>query len=313
MRSVLAALFLMASTIVSAQGAWPERPITLIVPFPAGGGVDVIARAFAQRFGELLGRPAVVVARDGASGTIGVGAVAASKPDGYTLAFTASGPLTIQPHVIASLAYRPEDLVPLCQAFAAQYVFAVREDSPFRTLDDFVRAARAQPGKLTYGFGGVATSPHLAMAEFTGAAHLDVLSVPFRGDPAAILALKAGEIDSATLNIGLAKAQGFRALATFAQARQPQYPGTPTMTESGYPVVSTAFGGLIGPKGIADHVARKIEAACETTVADERFRKATHDASQEPIFRNRADYGRVLADDYAIKREVVKRAGIKSP
>jgi tripartite-type tricarboxylate transporter receptor subunit TctC len=311
--AILLGLALFAAASATAQGAWPDRPITFIVPFPAGGAVDVIARAFAERFGDLVGKPVVVVARDGASGTIGTAAVAAARPDGYTLAFTASGHLTIQPHVIPTLAYKPENLVPLCQTFAAQYVFAVRGDSPYRTLEEFVHAAKAAPGKLTYGFGGVATSPHLAIAQFANAARLDLLGVPFRGDPAAILALKAGEIDSATLNIGLAKAQGFRALATFAKTRQAQYPDAPTLEESGYAVVSEAFGGLIGPKGLPDEVVRKIEAACDKAAHDERYRKAVQQSSQEPVYRSGADYARLLAQDYEVKREVVKRAGIKAP
>ena len=296
-----------------SQAGWPDHPIQFIVPFPAGGGIDVIARPFAERFGELLHQAVVVIARDGASGTIGMGAVASARPDGYTLAFSPSGPLTIQPHVIPTLAYKPESLQPICQLFASEYVLAVRADSPYKSLDDFVKAAKARPGKLTYGFGGVATSPHLAIAEFANAAHLDMLGVPFRGDPAAILALRAGDIDSATLNIGLAKAQRFRALATFAQKRQTEYPDTPTMKEAGFQVVSTAYGGLIGPKGMPADVVKKLEAACETAGKDERFQNAVRQASQEPIYRNAADFARVLAEDSRIKQDVIKRAGIKAP
>jgi tripartite-type tricarboxylate transporter receptor subunit TctC len=311
-RIVLACLPLALSGAVMAQSSWPERSITLIVPFPAGGGVDAVARPFAQRFSELLGEPVVVVNRDGASGTIGTAAVAAAKPDGYTLAFTASGPVTIQPHVIPTLAYKADDLQPLCQVFANEYVFAVRGDSPFKSLDDFVKAAKAQPGKYTYGFGGVATSPHLAMVEFVNKANLNVLSVPFRGDPAAILALKSGDIDSATLNIGQAKYQGFRALATFADKRQPEYPESPTLKELGYAVVSTSFGGLLGPKGMPDDVVKKIDGACERSVLDERFKSAAHQASQDAIYRNRIDFARVLSEDSAIKRDVVTRAGLNA-
>jgi tripartite-type tricarboxylate transporter receptor subunit TctC len=312
-RTLSLCLGLLLSTTCAAQTTWPDHPIQLIVPFPAGGGIDVIARPFAERFGELLHQAVVVMPRDGASGTIGTAAVASARPDGYTLAFTPSGPLTIQPHVIPTLAYKPDNLLPLCQVFASEYVLAVRADSPYRTLDDFVKAAKAQPGKLTYGFGGVATSPHLAIAQFANAAHLDMLAVPFRGDPAAILALRSGEIDSATLNIGLAKAQGFRALATFAERRQTEYPDAPTLKELGFPVVSTAYGGLVGPRGLPADVVKKIEAACETAAHDERFRKAVRQASQEPIYRSGAEFARVLAEDSEVKREVIKRAGIKSP
>jgi tripartite-type tricarboxylate transporter receptor subunit TctC len=304
---------LLFAPLVAAQSAYPDHAIQLIIPFPAGGGVDVIARPFAERFSEILKQPVVVIPRDGAAGTIGMGVVASAKPDGYTLAFSPVGPITIQPHVIPTLSYKAESLLPLCQLFASEYVFAVRGDSPYKSLGEFVKAARAQPGKLTYGFGGVATSPHLAIAEFANAAKLDMLGVPFRGDPAAILALKSGEIDSATLNIGLAKAQGFRALATFAEKRQAEYPDTPTMKEAGFPVVSTAYGGLFAPKGTPPDVVRKLEAACDAAGHDERFQKAVRQATQEPVYRTSSEFAKLLAADSETKREVIKRAGIKAP
>jgi len=313
MRSALQRVSLMiaalvVSVTVAAQGAWPERPVQLIVPFPAGGGVDVIARPFAELWSDILHQPVVVVPRDGAAGTIGAAAVAAAKPDGYTFAFTPNGPITVQPHVIPSLPYKHDDLVPVCQLFAVQYVLAVRADSPYKTLGDLVAAAKAQPGKLTYGFGGIATAPHLAIVT-----NIDMLGVPFRGDPQAIVALRAGEIDSAMLNIGGAKAQGFRPLATFAEARQGEIPDTPTVKELGYPVVSAAFGGLFAPKGLPADIAKKVDSACAKIVADERFQKAVRQASQEPVYRNGADFARILAADYAIKGDVVKRAGVKAP
>lgn len=141
-----------------AQSTWPDRPIQLIIPFPAGGGVDVIARPFAQIFGELVRQTVVVIPRDGAAGTIGSNVVASAKPDGYTIAFTPNGPITVQPHVIAALPYKPDSFVPLCQVFAVQYVIAVGGDSPYRTLGELIAAAKAKPGQVSYGFGGVATS-----------------------------------------------------------------------------------------------------------------------------------------------------------
>ena len=151
------------------------------------------------------------------------------------------------------------------------------------------------------------------MSQLTIAAHIDMLNVPFRGDPQAIVALKSGEIDSAMLNIGGARTQGFRTLATFADVRQAEIPDAPTVKELGYPVVSSAFGGLFAPKGLPSEIAKRIEATCEKVVADERYRRAVRQASQEPVYRNGAEFARVLADDYAIKGEVVKRAGIRAP
>lgn len=303
---------LVLSATTAAQPEWPDRSIQLIVPFPAGGGVDVIARPFAELWSSMIKQPVVVVPRDGAAGTIGIAVVAAAKPDGYTLAFTPNGPITVQPHVISTLPYKHDDLVPLCQLFAVQYVLAVRSDSPYRTLGDLVAAARSQPGQLTYGFGGVATAPHLAISQLAIVANIDLLGVPFRGDPQAIIALRSGEIDSAMLNIGGAKAQGFRALATFAEKRQIEIPDTPTVKELGYPVVSSAFGGLFAPKGLPVDIAKKIDSACEKIAADERFQRAVRQASQEPVYRSGADFAKVLAADYAVKGDIVRKAGVKA-
>ncbi len=316
-RSALCCLWaLLASflgTAAAAQTAWPDRSIQLIVPFSAGGGVDVIARPFAEIWREQLNQPIVVVPRDGAAGTIGTAAVAGAKPDGYTLAFTPNGPLTVQPHVIPTLSYKPDDLMPLCQLFAVQYVLVVRPDSPYRTLAELMEAAKARPGKLTYGFGGIATAPHLAISQLLLVTKVDMLGVPFRGDPQVIVALRGGEIDSAMMNVGAAKAQGFRPLATFAANRQPEIADTPTVTELGYPVVSSAFGGLFAPRGLPAEIAGKIEQTCEKVANDERFQRAVRQASQEPVWRSAADFAKLLAADYAIKGDIVRRAGVKPP
>ena len=310
-RDFLLSMTCLLGGIAGAQPVWPDHPIQMIVPFPAGGGVDAIARPFAEMLGEHLHQPVVIVPRDGAAGTIGTGVVAAAKADGYTIAFTPNGPITVQPHVIPTLAYKMEQLQPLCQVFAVQYVLAVRADSPYKTLGDLIAAAKEKPGKVSYGFGGVATAPHLAISQLTIAANVDMLGVPFRGDPQAILAMKGGEIDAAMLNIGGARAQGFRSLVTFAESRQPEIPDTPTVRELGYSFVSNAFGGLFAPKGLPADIAKKLEAACEKIVGDDRYQKAVRQASQQPVYRNAADFAKVLAEDYAIKGDIVKRAGIK--
>jgi tripartite-type tricarboxylate transporter receptor subunit TctC len=134
--------------------------------------------------------------------------------------------------------------------------------------------------------------------------------VPFRGDPQAIVALKGGEVDAALMNVGGTKAQGFRTLATFADARQPEIPDTPTLKELGFPVVNFAFGGLFAPKGLPPDIAKKVESACEKVVNDERYRKAVRQASQEPVYRSGAEFTQLLVNDYAIKGDIVKRAGI---
>ena len=306
--ALIAACVALAAGKALAQSPWPERPVQFVVPFPAGGAVDVAARAFAERFGELVGRPVVMVNRDGASGTIGVAQVATARADGYTLGFVTHGPLVIQPHLMKDLPYKRDDLVPVCQVFASQYVLASAPTSRIASLGDLIAASKA--GKLSYGFGGVGTTPHLLMSQFVNAAGLDLLAVPFRADPPAIVGLRAGEVDVAPINLGLARAQGLRVLATFAQERQAAFPNAPTLTESGWPITGSVYGGLIAPKGIADEVVRRIDAACDKAVADERFRTIMKTASQEPVYRGPAAFGRMLAQDLDTSREMVRAAKI---
>ncbi len=296
--------------LATAQAVWPERSLQLVVPFPAGGAVDVVARAFAERFGELLGRPVVIVNRDGASGTIGVAQVAAARADGYTLGFVTHGPLVIQPHLMKDLPYKPDGLVPICQAFAGQYVLAVAPKSPLNSLDDLLAAAKARPGKLSYGFGGVGTTPHLVMSQLANLAGIDLLAVPFRGDPAAIVALRGGEIDVAPVNLGLARAQGLRVLATFADERQPAFASAPTLREGGWNLAGSVYGGLVAPRGVAPEIVRQAENACEKAVADERFRTIMRNAAQEAVYRDAAAFARTLARDLENNRDAVRAARI---
>ena len=282
----------------------------MVVPFPAGGAVDVVARAFAERFAELIGQPVVTVNRDGAAGTIGVAQVAAARADGYTLGFVTHGPLVIQPHLMKDLPYKPDGLVPICQAFAGQYVLAVAPKSPFNSLGELLAAAKARPGKLSYGFGGVGTTPHLVMSQLANLAGIDLLAVPFRGDPAAIVALRGGEIDVAPVNLGLARAQGLRVLATFADERQAAFANAPTLREGGWNLAGSVYGGLVAPKGIAAEIVRQAESACEKTVGDERFRTIMRSAAQEAVYHGGAGFARTLARDLESNRDAVRAARI---
>ncbi|MBL8378792.1 MAG: tripartite tricarboxylate transporter substrate binding protein [Burkholderiales bacterium] len=305
-----ASLCLTFAAPASAQPAWPDRPPQLIVPFPAGGAPDVVARAFAERMAGEIGRPLVIINRDGASGTIGTAQVAAARPDGYVLGFVTFGPLAIQPHLMKDLPYKPDAFIPICQAFANQSVLAAAPNSAIASLADLLAAAKARPGKVPLGFGGVGTLPHLLMVQFIQAAGLDVLQVPFRADPAAIVGLRGGEVDAVVVNLGLARAQGLRVLATFAEERQTEFPNAPTLREAGFNASGSVYGGLVAPRGTADEIVRRLEAACEKTVADERYRASLRSAGQQPVYRGAAAFAKALAQDYETMREVVRAAKI---
>jgi tripartite-type tricarboxylate transporter receptor subunit TctC len=304
---------MIAAAFATAAADWPTRPIQMVVPFPAGGATDVAARALAESLAASLGQPVVIANRDGASGTIGTGVVLGAKPDGYTIGFSPLGPLSIQPHLIADLPYKPDDALGVCGVVAQQFAVAVTADSRLRTLADVVAAAKRAPGKLGVGFGGVATVPHLALAQLEAQADIKILGVPFRGDPPVMAALRAGELDAAVLNIGLALAQNFRLLAVLTHARVPERPEVPTATELGFPVVEEVTAGVFVPRGVPAPIVQRLAAACDVAVRSERFLAVAKATQQAVTYLPAEAYGRAIAADVAAKRAVIRRAGITLP
>lgn len=194
LRIVLAALAAAASFNVAGQG-WPSRPVKVIVPYPPGGAVDVATRKVAQKLAAQLGQPFVVENKPGASGTIGAQLVAKSPPDGYTLVANDMSH-SLLPHVFKSLPFDHEkDLVPVSTTMFAPYAIAVKADAPHKTLRDLLEAARAAPGKLTFGSGGPGSAPHFATESLAMAAEIEVTHIPYKGAGEAMTGLVGGQID----------------------------------------------------------------------------------------------------------------------
>lgn len=303
-------LSLAASPSAMSQ-AWPKRPVELIVPFPAGGANDVLARAFAEQATASLGQTFIVVNRDGASGTIGTAAVAAAPPDGYTLLFTPNGPIGTQPSLKPDLSYGAHSFVGICQLFRQYFTLAVVPESPIKNYADLVEAARAQPGAVAFGFGGVGTAPFFIMKQLEAITDTKMLPVPFRGDPPAVNALRSGEIDVAALTIATASAQQFRLLAIPSARRYEPLPDVPTATELGAPIVQEAFGGLVGPKGLSEDVIARLETVCKESAASERFVSIANASGQEIRFERGEAFTRNIAEDAAAKAKLIREAGIK--
>lgn len=290
--------------------AWPERPVQIIVPFPAGGVIDVLARPLAERLSEAFGQSFLVVPRDGAAGVIGTAAIANSRPDGHTLGFNAAGPLVVQPHLVKDITYRLEQFEPICQTFTVPFALAVVPESRFRSLKDVLDAARAQPGRVTYGTPGVGTIQHLATARLARLAGIDLLNVPYRGDPAAVVAMKSGELDIGALNAGFASGQGLRLLTVFADQRLPNLPDVPIAAEAGYPVAIYTYGGLFAPRGVARDIVQRLETACEQALRSERYERAVRAGQQVTLYRSAAAFRDKLAADFVLMRDIAVDAGL---
>lgn len=279
-RTLLAGAGLLATpATLRAQPAWPtDKPVEVIVPFPPGGGVDVMTRLIMPLVAaQIPGFRPVVVNRAGAAGQIGLEATFNAAPDGYTL-----GATTIPAHnaipLERSVRYRAMDFTFLCNIVEDANCFYVRGDSPFRTVQDLVAAARARPGQVTYGTTGIGSDDHLFMVAFEASAGLQPLvHVPFAGAAPLIPQLLGGNMDIAVLNVNDAlqlKREGrLRILAQGAERRQPEADDVPTFREAGFDIIGGASRGIVGPPGIPAPVVARLEAAFRAAVNDEGFRR----------------------------------------
>lgn len=272
--------------VASAQGA---RNIELIVPFPAGGVTDIVARLLAEGMSKELGQAFVVVNKDGAGGTIGATATAVAAPDGATLGFSAMGVITGRPHLRSDLRYNVQSFDYICQVSITPTVIVVSPDSPYRSLKDLFEKARQNPNKLTYGHPGPGSIPHLQMLDLSARAGVSLTSVPFRGDAPARNALMGNHID-----IQMAGDAGgvgnMRPLAIIARDRIPILPDVPTTDELGFGEGFATPFGLYAPKGVSPETLTRLRKACANTVKSEAFRAAMTKSGQTIAYLDGPDF-----------------------
>jgi len=263
-----------------AQPSYPERPIRLVCPYPAGGATDVLTRILADGMRERLGQPVVVENRSGAGGNIGVDAVAKSAPDGYVLGTAPVGNFIINPFLYRSMPYDPaRDLTPVSLAFEVPNVAVVAEKFvPARSMENFLSWARAKPGGVVYGTSGVGTSAHLCSELLFKRAGIACTHVPFRSAAQVIPAMLSGDVDFAIDNLasyaGIIQQGQMTALGMTTAERWPTMPQVPTMAEAGVPdFVVTAWSALIGPARLPMPVQDRLSAAVQSVAADPAIRQ----------------------------------------
>ena len=291
--------------------SWPSRTIEMIIPFPAGSGVDAIGRAVATALSEQLGQQVVVTNRDGASGTIGFNALAAAPPNGYTIAFGPTTPIANAPYLLKGVRYQVNSFDYVCQIFDNVFTIAVAPQSRFKSAHELIAAARENPGKLTYGHAGNGTIPHLAMENFAEALKLKFQPVPFRGDAPVLPTLLKGDIDFGASAVSTIHGKEFRPLLVFLESRHPAYPDVPTARELGATSeVPPGHNGLYAPAGLPPAIKASLERNCADAIKSNVLRQMLANTGQTVRYLSGADFLAQTVADYKFKGELIRRLGL---
>jgi len=301
---VLAMIAIVASGVAVAQD-FPNRPIQLLVSFPAGSAVDIMARPFAQLAEEALGQRVLVVNRPGGTQTVAMTALANAPADGYTWAYTVVTPVTIQPHRM-KLPYTAESFIPVCQTFEVILYIAVGSSSPFNSLRDLVEYARAHPGRARYGTPGIASAAHLAAAELWQRLGVSLVDVPFPAmDAAAVQGIIQGEMETGIVTTGVVVSQKMRPLVVFAAERQKIYPGVPTVAEAGHPVIPSGYGGIFVRQGTPPAIVARVEEACRRAANHPTYREIAEKQFQAATYLDSESFGARIAADSRAKASLI--------
>jgi tripartite-type tricarboxylate transporter receptor subunit TctC len=321
-RFVLAALFALgllpvSARTASAQADYPNRPITIVVPFPPGGVADQAARPVASAMEKILHVAVVVSNKPAAAGAVGMSSVANAKPDGYTLLMALSS-ISIIPEADKLFgrppAYRTDQLVPVALFTADPTVLVVPADSPWKTLQDFVEDAKKRPNMIAYSSSGIYGTLHLAMAMFAHAAGIELRHVPFTGGGPALTALLGGNVQALASGPGPVlpqiRAGKLRALATWGDRRLAALPDVPTFKELGYKDVEFyIWAGLFAPAGTPEPILTKLRETSAKVVDDPEFKSAM-DKLQTPVaYKDAPEFKRFWDEDAARLQEAVRRIG----
>jgi tripartite-type tricarboxylate transporter receptor subunit TctC len=315
-RHLLAAVVALGMSAAVAQAQpYPTRPIKLIVPFPPGGPVDVMARVVVQRLATGLGQ-VIIDNRPGAGGTLGSRAAAMAEPDGYTLLFGSSTTLAAGPSLYRNPGYDPvKSFVPVGMISSVPFVLAIAPHVPARTLGDLVTYAKANPGKVNFG-APTGTLPHLTGEMLKMRAGIDIVHIPYKGAATAITDVLSGQMDMAfepiSVMVGHVREGKVIPLVVTGAERSPELPDVPTMIESGYPgFVSMSWTGIVAPAGTPPEVVAKLNRAVIDSFRSKEAADSLARLGAEPKFGTPEAFGATIAAEIPKWAETVRAAGLR--
>jgi tripartite-type tricarboxylate transporter receptor subunit TctC len=310
----LGAAALSLPRLAGATAAYPgERAITFICPWPAGGTADVTMRALCLAASKALGQTVIIENRAGASGMLGTKVLSQAKPDGYTI-----GQIPISVTRFAQLRTVQldplKDLTYLARVNGQTFGLVVRAESPWKTLAEFVAAAKAKPGLITYGSAGIGGATHVGMEEFNLLAGIQLNHIPYKGGAPALQDLLGGQVDAVADSSSWAphvKSGKLRLLATWGETRTKDFPGVPTLKESGYPLVVDAPNGIGAPKGMDPAIVARLRDAFRKAAADPDF-IATCDRIDSPVmYLDQPDYEKYVQATYRKDTQLIERLKLR--
>jgi tripartite-type tricarboxylate transporter receptor subunit TctC len=299
-----------------SQAGYPGKPIRWIVPWPPGGGADVLSRMLSPKLSEVLGQQIIIDNRGGAAGNIGAEIAAKSPPDGYTIVFAYSGTHSVNPSIYARMPFKESDFTPIIWLAAVPQVLVVHPSLPVKAVRDLVALAKTKPGELTYGSSGSGAINHLAGELFNYMAGTRIVHVPYKGGGPAAVALISGEITTIfgepASFVQFIKSGKVRAVAVTSARRSLFLPELPTIAESGLPGYEvTSWNGMLAPAGTPADIVRRLNAEYNKIISDPEMRKRMVANGYEPVGGPPEKFGELIRSETAKWAPVVKRAGIK--
>jgi len=308
---------LMPGYVLAQAEAYPNKPLRFILPFPPGGGTDILGRLIAERMTASLGQPVVIENRGGAGGNVGAEAAAKSAPDGYTIVLVAPS-LAISPSLYSKLAYDPvKDFAPISLVATVPNVMITHSSVPARTLREFIALAKAKPGGMNFGSGGSGTSNHLAGELFNIVAGVKLVHVPYKGVNLAMNDVLSGEVHLVVIGVPAAaphiKAGKLRALALIAPQRSPALPDVPTVAEAGLPDFEvTTWYGVLAPAGTPRPIVTRLNAELVKIMHAPELKDRLATLATDPQTSTPEEFAAYIKQEIAKWGEVVRKAGLKA-
>lgn len=299
-----------------AADTFPDHPIRWIVPWPPGGGADVVARIVAGKLGENLNASVIVENRPGAAGNIGAYAGAHAQPDGYTITFAYSGTHSINPWLYKEMPFKESDFTPVVFLSSVPALLVVNAEVPINSIEELIAQAKKEPGRLKFGSSGDGSMNHLAGELFESMANVQMLHVPYKGGGPSAVAVMAGEVDMVFAEpstvLAAVKSGKVRAIALTNKRGSVSFPGVPTINDSGVPGYDvTSWNGVLAPAGTPAPIIAKLNAAFNKTLADSVIKDRLLQQGYEAVGGKPEDFSRHIDSELAKWGPVVKKIGLQ--